>query len=122
MSRAILLVDHGSRRDEANRALERVATAVRGARPDVHVEIAHQELASPSLGEGIDRCVAAGATQVVVFPYFLGPGRHTQRDIPALVDAAREAHPGLEIRLADPFGFDERLVAVLLDRVDACDP
>ncbi|MEM7412247.1 MAG: CbiX/SirB N-terminal domain-containing protein [Myxococcota bacterium] len=119
--KAILLVDHGSRREEANRALERVAEAVRDARPGVIVEAAHMEIAQPDVLAGVARCVEAGASEVVVFPYFLGPGRHTQRDMPELADAARRAHPNVAIRLAEPFGFDPRLVSLLLDRVDATD-
>ena len=47
--------------------------------------VAHMELAKPSLAEGLARCAASGASEVVVCPYFLGPGRHTSRDIPRLV-------------------------------------
>ncbi len=75
MTRAILLVDHGSRRPEANRVVEALAEALRGRAaeqvaaevqrraPDCVVRTAHLEVAPPSIGEGIDACVQAGAEE-----------------------------------------------------------
>jgi sirohydrochlorin ferrochelatase len=50
------------------------------------------------------RCVEAGASRVVVAPYFLSRGRHIQEDIPALVAAAQEQFPGITCSIADPIG------------------
>ena len=119
MTRAILLVDHGSQLDAANALIDEIADAVRRRRRDAIVEVAHMELAKPSLAEGLARCAARGARDVVVCPYFLGPGRHTSRDIPRLVDEARVAHPELRISVAEPLGFDERLADLVLARADS---
>lgn len=116
MGRAILLVDHGSRREEANALLEEVATAVRRREPGAIVRTAHLEIAEPTLGAAIDACAADGAAEVVVVPWFLGPGRHTARDIPEQVSAARARHPRLRLRVAEPLGLDEKLVDVALER------
>ena len=115
--RAILIVDHGSRLADANAVLESVAEAVRRRRSDLHVEVAHMELAAPSLADALGRC-AERAEEVVVVPYFLGPGRHTTRDIPRMVEEARREHPGVRVVVSDPLGFDERLVDVVLARAD----
>jgi sirohydrochlorin ferrochelatase len=117
MTRAILLVDHGSRVASANEALEVLADQVRNRLPDRVVRIAHLELARPDVGEGIDACVAAGATEIVVHPYFLGPGRHTSHDIPRLVEAAAARHPGVRVRLTPALGPHEKLVDVIIERV-----
>jgi sirohydrochlorin ferrochelatase len=119
VTRALLLVDHGSQLPEANRVLDRIADAVRARVPHAIVEVAHMELAEPSLAAGLARCAERGAREVVICPYFLGPGRHTSRTIPERVAEARAAHPGLHVRMAEPLGFDERLVEVLLARADA---
>jgi len=119
MQRAILLVDHGSRLEAANLLLERIADALRRRDGGATVEIAHMELAPPTLSEALERCLAAGAREVVVVPYFLGPGRHTSRDIPRLVDETRALHPELRVHLAEPLGFDERLVELVADRAAA---
>ena len=117
MKRAILLVDHGSRRAEANAQLSAVAEALRARIPGEIVEIAHMELAEPDVASGISRCVDAGAQTIVVHPYFLGPGRHTRESIPELVNAAAQQHPGVEIRISEPLGLHEGLIDAVLDRV-----
>ena len=119
---AILLVDHGSRRTEANALVEEVAAAVRKSHPDWHVAFAHLELAPPDVPTGLDACVAAGAKTVVVHPYFLGPGRHSRDDLPALLADARARHPGVEFVLSEPLGPHPKLTEVVLDRIAACLP
>ena len=115
---AIVLIDHGSRRSQANEQLEELAALVRAARPGATVRTAHLEIAQPDLAAAIEECASAGATRIVVHPFFLAPGRHTTEDIPRLVVAARERHPALDIALAAPLGLDERIVSLVLARVD----
>lgn len=117
MIRAILLVDHGSGIEAANELLGRIAEHLRERTSSCVVEIAHMELASPSVAEGIAACVAAGAEEIVVHPYFLGPGRHTTETIPALVAAAARDHAGVDIRISPPLGIHPKLADVILDRV-----
>ena len=121
MKRAILLVDHGSRRAEANAQLSALAERVARRAPDRVVRVAHMELVRPDIGAGIDACVAAGAGEIVVVPYFLGPGAHTTRDIPRLVEEAAARHPGTRVRISDPLGLDERIVELILDRIAAAE-
>ncbi len=118
MTRAILLVDHGSRQPEANALLDEVAERVRRRVPDRVVRVAHMELAPPSIAESLDACVAAGADDIVVHPYFLGPGSHTSRDIPRLVAEAARRHPGIRVAISAPLGVHEGLVDVILERVE----
>jgi sirohydrochlorin ferrochelatase len=116
---AILLVDHGSRRPEANAQLEALADAVRARDPERFVTIAHMELAPPSIAEGVAACAAAGASEVLVHPYFLGPGNHTRHDVPRLVAEAQQKHPDLKLRISEPLGLHEKIVDVVLERIDA---
>lgn len=120
MKRAVLLVDHGSRREEANAQLEALARRVRARLPDRFVAAAHMELAEPSIAQGIEACVAAGAEEILVHPYFLGPGSHTREDIPRLVARAAARHPGLRIAISEPLGLHEGLVDVVLARLAEC--
>jgi sirohydrochlorin ferrochelatase len=118
---AIVLIDHGSRREEANRQLEVLADAVRGREPDAIVRTAHLEIAEPRLSVAIDDCVREGARAIIVHPYFLGPGRHTSEDIPRLVDEARARHAGVTIQISRHLGIHEKLVDVVLERIRECD-
>jgi sirohydrochlorin ferrochelatase len=119
VKRAVLLVDHGSRLPEANRLLEAVAERVRARLPDRIVRTAHLELVEPAIPAAIDACVAEGAAEVVLAPWFLAPGAHTQRDLPRIAAEAAQRHPGVRIACAEPLGVHERLVDVLLERIAA---
>ena len=119
MKPAILLVDHGSRHREANLQLESLAERVRQRLPERVVEIAHLELAAPDLAAGFEACVAAGAREIVIHPFFLAPGRHLSRDIPARAREAAARHEGLQVRISAPLGLHEKLVDVVLERIES---
>ena len=118
VTRAILLIDHGSKREEANAQLAAVADAVRARVPGQIVEIAHMEIAEPTIAQGIARCVQSGAELILVHPYFLGPGRHTRESIPKLVESASRQHPDVRIRISEPLGSHPGLIDAVLERVD----
>jgi len=112
--RAILIIDHGSQRDEANHMLSCVANLLQqmvGA--GVIVRHAHMELAEPSIPTGFAECVRAGATDVVAFPYMLSPGKHVTRDVPRLVAEAARAFPEVSFRVTDAFGVHEKLAELI---------
>ena len=115
--KGILIIDHGSMKDEANRMLECVGELVqRMAGESVVVRIAHMELAAPTIAEGFEACVAGGATEIVAFPYMLSPGKHSTRDIPRMVAEISAAHPGIPVRVTTAFGVNEQLASVVLSR------
>ena len=119
MTNALILVDHGSRLAEANAQLEEVAERVRARGEYGVVKAAHMELAAPTVGEVFDACVAAGARDVTVALWFLGPGRHSTRDVPRLAEEAAGRHPGVAWRVAEPLGVSERTVEEILERARA---
>jgi sirohydrochlorin ferrochelatase len=115
--RAILLVDHGSRSAAANRVVAALARKLRRRLPGAIVHFAHMEVAPPTIAEAVDACVAAGAREIVVQPYFLAPGIHSTRDVPALARAAARRHRGVRVRVTAPLGSHDLLVDIVLDRV-----
>ena len=115
--KAILLVDHGSIRREANEMMVDVMNLVqRMAGNDIVVRYAHMELAEPTIAQGFANCVEAGATDVVVFPYMLSPGRHSTTDVPRMVKEAAAKHPGVTFSVTPAFGIEEKLGEVVLAR------
>jgi sirohydrochlorin ferrochelatase len=115
---AVVIVDHGSRRAEANAMLEEVCALYRRVTGTQIVEPAHMELAEPSIAQAVGRCAAQGAKRVVISLFFLSPGRHSRSDIPELACAAAGQYPEVEIVLGEPIGLDERLAEVLHARVE----
>lgn len=115
--RALLVVAHGSRRPESNDEVRRLTDELRAvAGADYQrVECAFLELAEPSIPEGIDCCVAGGASEVVILPYFLSAGRHVVKDIPDIVADSRIQHPAVALRIAPYLGRATALVDSLLE-------
>jgi len=116
----IVIVDHGSRRHEANSRHEEFVGAWRERGTHPIVEAAHMELAEPSIGAAFDSCVAAGATLVVIAPYFLWPGDHWDRDIPAFAAEASARHPGIGYLVSAPLGPHPLLGDIVEERIDHC--
>jgi sirohydrochlorin ferrochelatase len=129
---AILLIDHGSVKAEANHMVSCMANLVQHMVGDsVLVRHSHMELAEPSIAAGFAECVRAGATEVIAFPYMLSPGKHVTRDVPRLVAEVAREFPGVSYRVTDAFGVHERLAELIalragvelvrtLDATDEC--
>ena len=117
---AYLLIDHGSRRAEANTLIGRVAARVKARLGEnAVVEGAHMELAEPSIADAFARCVEQGATRVVAHPFMLTKGRHVSEDIPRLVAEAAELHEGIEFVIAAPLGSHDGVIEAVVARCNA---
>ena len=80
------------------------------------VFVAFNEFCVPTIGAVIDRAIAGGAGRLVVVPTMLVRGnQHTELEIQATVDRARERHPTAAIHYAWPFKTE--LLASLLAEV-----
>jgi sirohydrochlorin ferrochelatase len=114
---AVLLIAHGSRHATANDDLHELAArmAARGKFPIV--EACFLELAQPDLPTGGARCVARGATRVLMIPYFLSAGVHLRRDLTAARDDLSRRHPGIEFRLGAPLGPHPLLDSLVATRI-----
>lgn len=119
MSIGIIIVDHGSRRDESNDVVEEVAARFAATYPTDFpvVEPAHMELAEPSVATAFARCIRRGAKRVVVMPFFLGPGKHWNEDIPRLVKDATKHFPEVDTTIAQPLGIDDLLLRLIAQRI-----
>lgn len=112
----LLIIAHGSRREASNDEIRRLAARVRDlCAPGLdQVEVAFLELAKPSLPEGLNHCVAQGASEIIVLPYFLAAGTHVARDIPEAIDAFKLAHPGIRVHLTPHLGASHVLPQAIL--------
>ena len=111
---ALLLIAHGSRRAEANADLEHVAAEMRSRGRFGFVQCAYLELTEPTIRAGGEACVAAGASSVVMLPYFLSPGVHVREDLAEARDELTASFPDVRFALAEPLGRHP----LLLDVVD----
>ncbi|HWX12924.1 MAG TPA: CbiX/SirB N-terminal domain-containing protein [Trinickia sp.] len=110
----IILFGHGARDARWAEPFERLADKLRAScGPGTTVGLAFLELMSPDLPTAIAEQAAAGCTTVTVVPVFVGIGGHIRRDLPAVLDRCRAAHPKVEIRCAVPVGEDDSVLDAL---------
>ena len=116
----VIVVDHGSRREQSNELLLDVVRLFRDTQGWPIVEPAHMELAEPSIATAFERCVEQGARLMIVFPYFLLPGRHWNEDIPRLAADAAAQHSGVEYLVTAPLGVHALMAEIMNDRIIHC--
>jgi sirohydrochlorin ferrochelatase len=115
--KGVLVVGHGSRRKSTEQTLEAVVEMARGLLPEILIEIAYMEFGEQDIPSGLNVLIHRGAKEVAVVPYFLFDGVHIREDIPEALETLRAAHPDVKIIMGRPFGTDERLAAILSDRI-----
>lgn len=77
------------------------------------VQLGFNEFCAPSLEEALDLAAGSGAQRVVVItPMVTRGGEHSEKEIPAAVQAAQHQHPEVEFRYAWP--LDLQAVAQFL--------
>lgn len=113
MRTAIILIAHGSRREEANRELRQLARTIGAARPDSRVVPAFLELAEPTIPAAIQACIDQGARTVQLFPYFLSAGVHVTRDLEGFRRQFAAAHPDISFQLSRPLGAHPAIVQIV---------
>jgi len=116
----ILLIAHGSRRSESNEEVQHLTDTLRtrlGGKAII-VCCAFLEQASPSIPEGIDECIQAGARDILILPYFLSAGRHVSRDIPALIQQKQIQYPEISFHLRPHIGSSEAMTDLLLAMIN----
>jgi sirohydrochlorin cobaltochelatase len=117
--RAVLLIGHGSLRPGSGAAMIRLAARAREASVAPIVEAGFLNYSRPRFAQALARCIAQGAAEVIVQPYFLIPGKFVQVDLPRALKAFQAAHPGVALRLAAPFGDHHALAELVLKRAAA---
>ena len=109
----LILFAHGSRDPRWAEPFERLRDKLSAQRPDTDVRLAFLELMAPDLGGAVAAMTAQGVSAITVVPVFLGQGGHVRRDLPALVQACRAAHPTLRLNVSAAIGEDEQVLDAL---------
>jgi sirohydrochlorin ferrochelatase len=114
---ALLIVAHGSRREQSNDEVRELTAVIRERAGSEYAQVrcAFLELAEPSIPDGIEQCIMAGAREVIVMPYFLSAGRHVVKDIPAEVAKKQAQHPDITITVSPYLGASKGIAELVLD-------
>jgi Uncharacterized conserved protein len=122
--KALLLVAHGSRRQQSNDEVVLLADKLRKkcfAQYDI-VHAAFLELAEVLIPDGLKKCIDDGASSVIVLPYFLNSGRHVVEDIPNIVRDTIKYHPDVDIRIAPHLGASDLMMELLIASANSIKP
>ena len=116
MTTGIIVFAHGSRIEPANQAVRSAAADFARAGDYPIVEAAFLELGTPSLEEAADLLVARGVERIVIIPYFLTPGTHLERDLPAIVERILKKYRDIQVLVTASMDGHPGLVQILTDR------
>jgi len=114
---AVIILGHGSRNGGADDAVRRIVAEVRKRGGYEIVEHAFLQYVPPSPPEALENCIRQHAEKIVIVPFFMQPGAHVTKDIPAFVGKARKQHPNIEIMVTDFAGSHPRMTEIVLDLV-----
>jgi sirohydrochlorin ferrochelatase len=117
MKTAILLMAHGSRIPEANDAVHAIAAMAKEMTGCEIVEVSFREQHLPNIQQGIDACVAQGASRVLLLPYFLFVGAHVREDLPAEMAEAKKRYPRVEFAMGKHLGVHRKLAEIVAERI-----
>ena len=116
---ALIIVAHGSRNRESAQQVAALCQKVSEKAKNRFDIVAHAflQFASPLLEETIEELVQRGAKRIIVFPFFIAAGSHLLEDIPALVEAAGKAYPGVDFSITRHLGGIDSIEDIILDEV-----
>lgn len=124
--KGLVVMGHGSRRQEANtefaRYVQQIAdadAAHQNGQQYGFVRAAFLELAAPTLMQACEAAVADSCTHLDVYPLFLNQGRHVERDIPQQVAEVMERFSHVHVRLLDYMGNSAELTNLVLNHLRA---
>lgn len=114
---AILLIARGGSDPYANGDFYKI-TRLLWEKLDVPiVESAFMGVTTPSVEQGIERCIRLGAKKIVMLPYFLFTGVLMER-MAKMVQQFTEQYGDVDFLLANYFGYHPNLKKVLLERME----
>jgi len=116
MKEGILLLGHGSRREEANQVIRDICELVKERYGEGLYEVGYLSFGEPTLAEAVENLIAAGAKKIIVVPVFLVTGNHIKRDIPSRLLLQKTSHPDIQFVLAGHLGADPRIADIIMDR------
>ncbi len=118
MKKAVIILGHGSRAEEAKRVFNEIVDKIKNKVEYDLIKGAAMELAEPDLAETVNQVVKKGAKEIIIVPLFLFPGVHIQKDIPNSIVKLEKQYPDVEFKVGESIGADERLAEIMADRIN----
>ncbi|OEF97992.1 sirohydrochlorin chelatase [Desulfuribacillus alkaliarsenatis] len=117
MKEGIILLGHGSRREEANQEIHQMAKNIQERNPEGLYEVGFLSFGEPNIGDAAKRLIKKGVEKIIVMPMFLVTGNHIKRDIPSRLMMLKTTHPDVVFVLAKHFGPHPGILDIVEDRI-----
>ncbi len=115
---AIIILNHGTRRKEAQEEFTAFTVSIRNSLPGYRIEQASMELSKPDLFDAVRKLYAENKRRIAVVPFFVFNGIHITRDISGMIEQLRSEYPDLELLQGRTLMPDERLRDIVLNRIE----
>ncbi|MFZ5945315.1 MAG: sirohydrochlorin chelatase [Bacillota bacterium] len=117
MEQGIIILGHGSRREDANEEIKEITSKLQDKNPDKLYQVAFLEFGKPSLVDAIEGMLEQEVKEIIVMPMFLTIGNHMHRDIPGKLLRLKTTYPHIKFAFAKHLGPDSRIVDIADDRI-----
>ena len=118
MTKAILLVSHGSKSPKAKEEILRLVNVLKRESGVETFECAFLESESPNIPDGIENCLKKKVKEVVVLLNFLNSGQHVNEDIPKIIEEAKKKHPHIKFHITKPLAQHPAIIELFLEMLD----
>lgn len=116
MKTALLLIAHGSPREDSNQDILSILEIVRLRNAFDEVAVAYLDCNTPDIAEAVEKLAADRVTRITAVPYFLHEGRHTAVDVPSELEKASNCFRTIEFLLGNYVGAHRAVTGVLSRR------
>lgn len=116
--KGLLIIAHGSKSAIANSEFNDIVAIIDMQTEQFIVEKAFLELVEPDIPNGVETLVQQDVNEIIVIPYFLFNGRHSQKDIPNIIALLKERYPNVTFSIADALGVNKDICKLMIDKAE----
>jgi precorrin-8X/cobalt-precorrin-8 methylmutase len=116
LKKALLIVDRGSREPDVRKELEEICLMAKQRTDYDHVDYSFLEVLPPFIAEGINHCIAVGASSITVVPYFLYPGMKLKDTVKQSAKIGKDNR--LNLVITKPLSYHPMMIQLILDRIN----
>ena len=113
----ILLISHGSPRDEANDAFSELTGRIAARLSSDNILPTFFSIKRPNIMDQVGKLAGQGIERIIMLPYFLGNGQHIRADIPAQLKQCNEKYPAIEMEFLPTLQGEPGVEDVLTERL-----
>ena len=115
----VLILAHGSKRKETDRIMNSLTEKVKAKISEKLIVPAYLQFSEQNLEKGIKQLIEKGATKIKIIPMFLFDGVHVTKDIPQEIGDINKKYPGVQIKMSECIGDDDRIADIIVDRMNS---